>query len=179
MGEWYFRSEDERFGLHINEQQRGKLYAICSTSGDKETGGILIGRYSQSHDCALVSEITPPPKDSLQQKFRFIRGIIGLQERLKSSWKQNHDYYLGEWHFHPSSSPLYSPVDETQMVAISADQEYHCPEPILLIIGGSKELGWKASVHVFPLSKVPVALLPRDYHLESSACPGTSEAEVS
>ncbi len=56
------------------------MMKICVAAHDKETGGILIGRYNQDHDCALISAVTPPPKDSRHESARFIRGTYGLQK---------------------------------------------------------------------------------------------------
>lgn len=159
MSDWVFQSEDKRFGLSLSGPQMGRLQTLCTEAGGKETGGILIGRYSDSHDCAVVTEVMPPPHDSHHAKTRFARGIFGLQERLNLVWKKLRTYYIGEWHFHPDGSPAYSHVDEDQMMSVAADQAYRCPEPILLIIGGNEVHGWKQGAHVFPFGQTPIQLL--------------------
>lgn len=162
MNDWMFQSKDKRFGLRLSGQQLHTLHMLCAKSDGKETGGILIGRYSDAHDCALVTEALPPPQDSRHARTRFARGISGLQERLNLAWKQFRNYYLGEWHFHPDASPTYSSDDEDQMMKIAVDLAYHCPEPLLLIFGGNEAHGWKISVHVFRVGQAPVQLLLQD-----------------
>lgn len=174
MIDWIFQSEDKRFGLRLSGEQMHALQTLCASSGGKETGGILIGRYSDAHDCAVATEAMPPPKDSRRARTRFARGVFGLQERLNLTWKKFRSYYLGEWHFHPDASPAYSSDDEDQMMKIAADQAYHCPEPVLLILGGSEVHGWKLSVYVFRVGQAPVQLLLKD----TTARPPDESAEA-
>lgn len=53
-------------------------------------------------------------------------------------WKKR-QYYLGEWHYHPNASPRPSKLDIETMLKLSKSEELHCPEPILLIVGGNSE----------------------------------------
>jgi hypothetical protein len=88
-----------------------------------------------------VTDVSLSPSDSIHGRFWFYRGINGLQNWLNRLWRRR-EYYLGEWHFHPSASAVSSPKDRTQMKKIATSQKYHCPEPILLIIGGNPNGNW-------------------------------------
>lgn len=103
-------------------------------SDRKETGGILIGRYSSSLNMAYINEFSNPPSDSRAGFSWFNRGVKGLGEYLKKKWTQNEEYYLGEWHFHPANVPKPSKADIIQLKKISQDERFNCKEPILIII---------------------------------------------
>lgn len=59
----------------------------------------------------------------------------GLKSLLQQCWKEQNEYYLGEWHLHPGSSPTPSAEDIAQMKKIAQDKNFNCKEPILMILG--------------------------------------------
>jgi len=137
----------------------------CSMSWPNETGGILVGYYNQRRDTAVLTQLPPTPSDSLSSRARFVRGLRGLQQLLARLWHQSperREYYLGEWHYHPGQAPVPSPRDEAQMRAIAEDRKYRCPEPVLVIVGGSPSVGWSTAAHVYPRGVEPLPLLPCD-----------------
>ena len=95
-----FVTADRHLGVVLDDHVRGRLIEHCIRAGRKETGGILIGRYSDLHDQAIVTDATGPPRDSIRRRFSFVRGLVGVQRRLDGAWRHR-DFYLGEWHFHP------------------------------------------------------------------------------
>lgn len=127
-------SEDKRFNISIPPSIIKKLFGQSKKSVNKETGGILIGRYDNNHEWAIISEVTGPPDDSKAGPNWFYRGIRGLQQKLSNLWLKQ-KYYLGEWHFHPHGAPIPSKSDVNQMKKIADSSKYHCPEPILVLIG--------------------------------------------
>jgi integrative and conjugative element protein (TIGR02256 family) len=148
-----FWSKDNRFGLRIFASEMNLLLDFCEKSGLVETGGILIGKYTSAHDCAVVSEVTPPPLDSKRGRFWFKRGVRGLRNKLKTLWDEKSVYYLGEWHFHPEGAPDPSETDFNSLKGISESSKYNCPEPLLIIIGGSFPENWNIRVFVFLQNK--------------------------
>jgi integrative and conjugative element protein (TIGR02256 family) len=152
------RSPDGRFGISIPASVLERLLLLCGEALPKETGGILIGRYNDSLDVALVSRATPAPPDSVSGPTWFSRGTRGLSSLLKGLWKER-QYYLGEWHFHPQADPTPSPTDEGQLCDISADRNYHCATPLLLIMGGNPKEIWAARAFAFPRAESRVELL--------------------
>jgi integrative and conjugative element protein (TIGR02256 family) len=133
-----FVTADRRLGVVLDDEVRARLVEQCIRSRRKETGGILIGRYSDLHDKAVVSDVTGPPRDSIRRRFSFVRGLVGVQRRLDQAWRRR-AFYLGEWHFHPFMAADPSDRDRTQIIAFSKDPAYACPEPILVVIGGDPE----------------------------------------
>lgn len=149
-----FLSVNKQFGFEILEHELNKIIKTCVISDKNETGGILIGYYSKYHHCAQVTMATLLPKDSEQKENYLIRGCKGLKTLLKNIWVTKEEYYLGEWHYHPYSSPSPSITDKAQMIEISNNKNTQCPEPVMLIIGGSKKQGFKLRTFVFPKNKM-------------------------
>ncbi len=129
-------STDHQFGLQLDQRVLDDIIQHLVDAEMKETGGILIGNYNENLSVALVKIASGPPVDSIHSYTWFKRGTKGLQRLLFKVWDKK-EYYLGEWHFHPNSSATPSSVDKAQMKEIAFNISYHCPEPILLIIGGT------------------------------------------
>ncbi|MEC2346028.1 Mov34/MPN/PAD-1 family protein [Paenibacillus barengoltzii] len=126
-----------------------EMLELCKEKMPLETGGILIGKYSEDGTKAIVRKNTGPPQDSKHGSHSFYRGIKDLALLLSNLWSSTGEFYLGEWHFHPNSWPIPSLTDKKQMKMIANDTRYHCPEPILYIIGGNPFAQWNSSCHVF------------------------------
>jgi len=152
LEKYEFVSADKRFGLTIYAAEIESILKYCNNSNGKETGGILIGRYSLEQNMAIVTHVSGPPEDSKSGSYFFLRGIKGLQKILNRLWSRK-EYYLGEWHFHPYAAPIPSNTDNQQMVEFSCDIRMKCPEPILLIIGGNPITEWSMKVIVYPKSQ--------------------------
>ncbi|RZK45196.1 MAG: hypothetical protein EOO61_00820 [Hymenobacter sp.] len=147
-------STDKEFGLVISHEQLKEISILCIKAGSHETGGILIGGYSENRACASITQITGPAQDSRSGRSWFIRGTFGLQKLIDRLWKQDRQYYLGEWHFHPDAQPNPSAQDIAQMKSIAFSQTYNCPEPLLLIMGGNPAKHPLVRVFVFPGGKI-------------------------
>jgi integrative and conjugative element protein (TIGR02256 family) len=148
-----FWTRDRRFGLRVDRRGVHRIRALCVRAAKIETGGILIGYYTPAHDCAVVTRITGPPRDSQVGVTWFHRGVAGLQRLLDRLWYTERQYYLGEWHFHPGGSPQPSPTDIEQLQRIAASPEYHCPEPLLLVVGGDPPTEYRIRAFVFQRSE--------------------------
>ncbi len=140
-------SDSKKFIVELPQASLDSILEHVRNANKKETGGILIGVYSENHSTAIISLVTGPPSDSASGFYWFKRGIKGLKQIIEKCWTNN-SYYLGEWHFHPMSSPKPSSQDIKQIREIAFSNQYNCPEPIMLIIGGSY-LSYKISVFVF------------------------------
>jgi hypothetical protein len=147
-GSLTFRSRDRKFGVVVGQTQIRALLKFASRSGYSETGGLLIGRYNFNRDRAFVTEILGPTSDSRAGHTWFVRGVSGLYSYLRTVWPRG-QYYLGEWHFHPGAAPIASGPDLQQMLEISQSENYACPEPILLILGGDPKGTWQLNAYQF------------------------------
>jgi integrative and conjugative element protein (TIGR02256 family) len=130
------QSADGRFAVEISGAVLEEMFRLCAGTYPKETGGVLIGHYSEDHKTAYVTDLVPAPSDSVLKRFSFIRGVRGLQQLLRRFWPRR-KYYLGEWHFHPDGAPSPSGTDSDQMRDIASALSYQCPEPLLVILGGN------------------------------------------
>ena len=143
-----FKSSDSIFGLKVHSSLFEQILTECRSAKRNETGGLMIGRYTPELDLAIVSKITGPPQDSKAGFSWFYRGVAGLKTLLQKMWETERLHFVGEWHFHPFSSPAPSSTDFNQMKAIANDSKWQCKEPLLLIVGGDPSGDWKVSVHV-------------------------------
>jgi len=149
MADREFWSVNRQFGMKCPEKVLKHILGACKQSGLNETGGILVGFYEERLDCAQVTAATSAPDDSRKGRTWFHRGTDGLQTWLNDLWHRKRNFYLGEWHFHPFAPPMPSRTDVEQMQQIANAPSYHCPEPLLLLIGGDPSTKWTMSVFVF------------------------------
>lgn len=105
---------------------------------DRETGGILIGRYSDDLTVAWVDAVTDEPADSRSGRTWFMRGHAGLRKLLTRFWRDGR-HYVGEWHSHPNYSPDPSYPDISSIKAIARHADFVCKRPILAVLGGNFE----------------------------------------
>jgi integrative and conjugative element protein (TIGR02256 family) len=153
MPELHFISEDRRFEIQMGGEQVNEMVRFCVESGRNETGGILAGKYDDSHKRACICVVLDAPGDSRRGRFTFVRGVRGLQGWLNLLWNKKQEYYLGEWHFHPFAPPAPSSADIKQMRIVAEDPGHHCPEPVMLILGGNPKSSWTIRAFVFPRGK--------------------------
>jgi len=146
---YQYSTPDGRFGIEILSKEMSTILKYCSEAKRQETGGILIGYYTDGYNMAVITHVSAPPIDSKCSTNFFVRGIKGLQRLLNKLW-QYKEYYLGEWHFHPYVAPIPSERDHHQMLTFSCKDTLKCPEPVLLIIGGDPKSVWSAKVIVYP-----------------------------
>lgn len=154
-----FQSSDNRFAVTLSPKMLKTLNRESRLNYPNETGGILLGNYSNDLRVAAVTHITGAPPDSRSSRRWFYRGISGLQGLIDRFWKRQ-EYYLGEWHLHPNSDTQPSAEDILQMETIASSHDYSCPEPILLIVGGSPSKGWKYGTYVIPKHSQLIELDP-------------------
>ena len=144
-----FRSRDCRFGLRIPGELLDQLLEGCAKAAPTETGGVLVGKYSEDSRMAEVTAVSQRPANSGGARTSFVRGVKGLLAWLWHLWVRRGGYYLGEWHSHPHASPVPSDTDTRTMWDIAKSMKARCPEPILLVIGGEEAVGWTYRAEVF------------------------------
>ena len=150
-----------RYGLRISGPILIKMLNFCKMSTNTETGGILVGYYNKRHDCAIVTDCSGPPSDSILKRGIFQRGIRGLQQWINKLWAlKKRRYYLGEWHYHTLSEPNPSRlVDVQQIMRTSKEVTYRCPEPIMVILGGDANREWCCKSFVYLIQEGLIELV--------------------
>lgn len=149
MDQKYFTNRNSHFSLILTAEVINILFEFCTKSGKKETGGILVGHYSNDLTCAYITHASGPGRGSVHKRFSFFRAVGQLQNWLNNLWSNGVFYYIGEWHFHPDSSPEPSMTDRNQMLSIAQNLKASCPEPILIVIGGFPSKEWSLSANIF------------------------------
>lgn len=168
MTAWSARTSDGIFSVVIQADAIEEVDRQCLASGNVETGGVLVGRYTEDQSTAIVLEATPPPSDSRQGRSWFYRGVSGLKAFLAQRWhSKERSYYLGEWHYHPATLVIPSQDDFDQMVQIAQAKEYKCREPLLLIFGASHGDSGQRALRAFVC---PIESRPTELHPEISQC---------
>lgn len=101
-----------------------------------ETGGFLLGKYSDNNHSAIVSLVLSPLKSTSGPMFfqRETDGMEGIWDKL---YKEGL-IYLGEWHSHPNGSATYSVTDKKALANIAQCKNVVIKNPIMLIVSLSK-----------------------------------------
>ena len=143
------------YSVIFKEKVGTRISNEVEKSYDTETGGILVGYYTADRTTVVITDAFPPPKDSKQSHTSFERGTRGLVHLLKKLWRRKSQqvYYVGEWHYHPSTNVNPSEQDKNQMTSISNNYSFQCKEPVLLIVGGTAGKAVIAKSFVFPRDK--------------------------
>ena len=155
-------SDCHRYTVTIDKKCLGKMLRIASLSHPAEIGGALIGRYTDDGFDAFIISATRPPGDSYSQRSTFIRGARGLAKfflRLYDKFAFGL-HYVGEWHSHPCGLPNPSGIDDESLMRISRYDKANCSEPILIIVGGSPNMGRKLGVYVYSRARGRIRLTP-------------------
>lgn len=135
------------FRVWLSFEALEAILATVAKAGRCETGGILIGRHDADGWMAEVVEATTKPPGSRAGKWWFHRGNVGLGDLLAARWDSGY-HYLGEWHSHPGGSTEPSDTDKRSMRKIAADDAYQCPQPVLIVVGGSVQSIWSISASI-------------------------------
>lgn len=141
-------SSDSDLEVEIPSKCLNRVRNLCIEAGDVETGGILVGTYESASKARVISA-TDPPRDSVQGPTIFHRGTEHVDEWLREARDSLGIRYLGEWHSHPSDSAAASRPDQIEMNTIASNEDYHCPDPILLVVGENPRQDFSANAYVF------------------------------
>lgn len=172
-----YLAADRSVAVDLEPRAVETMLDLSGRAGDLETGGVLVGRYSEYGDRVIVTQATGPPRDSRQTPAGFVRGIAGLTRRLQREWRDA-AYYVGEWHSHPMASATPSTVDVTQIMAFAADADLQCPRPILAVLGGDPRAAWVLAVGVvMDLALLPLQDRSEQMRRESLAARGREQAQ--
>lgn len=88
--------------IRVSDCAHQKILAECSKFPTVETGGILLGRVSQSRQSFFVTDVMSAPSDSKRMPEKFILGVEGVPEAVAEYMEATNNtlYCLGTWHSH-------------------------------------------------------------------------------
>jgi hypothetical protein len=106
--------------------------------GDKETGGVLLGKINGFNKTIVIADLIPAPPDSVREPARFVLGIAGLPGACRTAHEDSIGYlgYLGTWHSHPMGGP-HSPRDVQTLDELAG---FAVGEPRLSLVWTPSEL---------------------------------------
>lgn len=134
----------EPWSIRIHKRAADKMNQDAARWTDVETGGVLIGRLSQTARVAHVVDVLESPEDSFRSSEEFILGTKGLKPQLER-FTEHQDcslYCLGTWHTHLYQSGP-SAVDQAMACAVSVARMI---PSIFLILDPSGFHGFVASM---------------------------------
>lgn len=79
----------------------------------REAGGVLLGRRILGFQDVVIDEVTSPAPEDRRTRLGFHRSQGYHQNVIDARWRNSQGtcLYLGEWHTHPETCPIPSPVD--------------------------------------------------------------------
>lgn len=134
-----FKNLDGGFYFEISKENLEKIKEAYDNNTN-ETGGILIGKYSEDRTTALVNIVTIEENTDKTPECHFERPAVDLKQYNDMGLR-----YIGDWHTHPGNCPEPSEMDKDQMLEFSKSNSLNCPEVILLIMGKNHTVS--VSVH--------------------------------
>ena len=127
-------SSERGYGLILPASVERSIIYHSAESIPCETGGVLVGYYTEDLSCAVATGSSKAPADSQSGKTWFIRGTYGLSRWLDRLWRAEGHYFIGEWHCHPEPVRPPSPTDLYQLREIASSPAYQCAVPLLVIV---------------------------------------------
>lgn len=87
-----------RISAHVDAQIRAEIAAHPGI----ETGGVIVGRFSQIGNAFQVVDVIPAPPDSTFAPDKFVLGTVGLKTKIHTLIRNSGGsiYVLGTWHNH-------------------------------------------------------------------------------
>jgi hypothetical protein len=92
--------------VRISSSVHERILAEVSRWSKVETGGILLGRFSEAAQAFYVVDLLAAPEDSKRSVTKFVLGTRGVRKALRSYSESSNNtlYSLGTWHSHLSAS---------------------------------------------------------------------------
>lgn len=133
VGPWTIVQEpsDSVPGIRVSPRVDAEIAREVASRPGSETGGIIIGRYSDVTHSFHVVDTIPAPLDSRFSHEEFVLGVEGLPERLQDLVERSGGslYPLGTWHNHlVTSGPSHK--DMATGLRLAAEQAF----PLLMLI---------------------------------------------
>ena len=96
-------SDAPEWKVRISDRAHRKILDESERQPQVETGGALIGAFSEASQTFRIIDVLQAPPDSTRERDGFVLGTVGLGERL-DEYVPKHIYRLGTWHTHLSES---------------------------------------------------------------------------
>jgi integrative and conjugative element protein (TIGR02256 family) len=126
----------------IDERLLKPIEAEAARHAPDETGGMLVGYWSESGDAVITGTIEGGPQ-AVRRPNCFVPDGIWQQERLDEIYIRSGRVhtYLGDWHSHPIGALRPSRRDRDTAKRIAKEKEARAPHP-LTVIGSTYDGQW-------------------------------------
>ena len=131
MKPMHFQTSCRQYGLIIEPETIVKILKQGLRDWPKETCGVIVGRYNDNLDHALVTDVIDT-SGADKSSIRVIDHADKSTAILEKLWP--HHYYLGTWHTHPNGPAVTGGLDDRTMKQIAQGGGENCPQPILMIL---------------------------------------------
>jgi integrative and conjugative element protein (TIGR02256 family) len=123
---------ERRWSVRILDPVAERMKEQALASGENETGGCLIGSVFLAAKSIIITDILPPPPDSISTPSLFILGTEGLEKKIKNIEQKSNAKvtYLGTWHSHPRGGAA-SSTDKKTAIKLLFVRNY---EPTVCLI---------------------------------------------
>jgi hypothetical protein len=149
---WMSVHDESDCEIRISASAHRKIQAAVAADPNVETGGVLMGRWSDVANAFFVVDVIPAPADSVFSKSEFRLGVQGLRDAIDEVVAKTrgaiHD--IGTWHSHLKASGP-SRIDRETANVLAREQSF--PALMLIHVPG----GYRT-------------LVKEDDHEEPSAC---------
>ncbi|EGD44063.1 hypothetical protein NBCG_01651 [Nocardioidaceae bacterium Broad-1] len=106
---------------------------VSAVADGAETGGILLG-----HDLGDTLHVTiagDPGPNAKRTPDRFLRDRDHAEQLAAQAWEKDRAQWVGEWHTHPATPPVPSPIDLTSYARHLHDPDLNFDRFVSVIIG--------------------------------------------
>lgn len=122
------------------------LEKLAEEKEPQETGGLLVGYFSEDDKDVVITGITGPGPKAQHGKHSFCPDYEADRVEMARIFKQSGGlaWYIGDWHTHPTGPAYLSFLDRKALINIAKFDLNHVQRPIMLILGrkGSRSSLW-------------------------------------
>lgn len=142
-----WRFPERGCAVHIPGEVLAAMRRMAASSKPRETGGTLVGHYSEDRREAFVTCALEAKTGARKQRTRFYRPPDDVDGQLARIYQESGGltHYLGEWHTHPGGAPAPSPTDLSTLRSLAKSRSVATDTPFMVILGGNLRTTAKAS----------------------------------
>ncbi len=136
---WHFPERD--CAVRVPREVLAAMRKMAASAKPRETGGTLVGHYSDDHRVAFVTGALEANTGARKERARFYRPPDDLDGQLARTYEGSGGltHYLGEWHTHPEATPNPSPTDLSTLRGLARSRSVATDTPFMIILGGDFE----------------------------------------
>lgn len=106
---------------------------VSAADDGLETGGILLGHHHG--DQIRITTAGDPGVKARRARTSFLRDLDHAQRLAAAAWKKDKSQWVGEWHTHPDTEPVPSPLDLDSYARHLADADLAFTHFASIIVG--------------------------------------------